>query len=279
MAYSTLLSRFRFFTVLLMSSLLDANPVKAQNTSGIERSPEAIAVIQRAVNASGGVTSVNGIQDVVATGTVSVPINADKTTLTSLTLSEKGLDQLKIDSVFPTGKRSFYYSHDAVSRKDHDGSMVPLRGDDSFKIVSHFFPLTSLAAALQDTSYSVNLTETTTDETSGHTLYHLRVQRHKSATKGPVQRDQSSVALDYYIDASTTLIVRVQHLHLDRGRMPSALGRNPLEIYSFDDYRLDGGLLLPHQIVTSVDKRPISTITIDSYKLNTGLRESDFNAR
>ena len=254
----------------------DAPSLSAQNSSNVERSPEAITLIQRVLDASGGEASVAAIQDLIAIGTLSAPMNAKETAETAVTLSMRGSDQLRIDSTLPKGVRSIFYNRGGLSSKEEDGAVVPLGSEDALRSTSRFFPLEHLVAALHDSSYSVTVPGAGADQESGDNLHRLRVQRIRTETVGSAHRTTSSVALDYYVDATTNRIVRIQILHADRGVTPVDRKRGPFDIYHFSDYRLDNGLLLPHQISVSIDSRLISTIHISTYQFNTGLAEGNF---
>jgi hypothetical protein len=270
---------FRKSFILLSAFFLGIIPAVAQNASSAERSPETIALIQRVLAASGGNASIGAIHDVVATGTISPPMASKETAesaATALTISMRGLDQLRVDSVLPAGKRSLFFNRGALSSKEKDGAIIPRGSEDAVSSTSHFFPWAHLAAALQDTSYSVTDPEPLTDAETGANLYHFRLRRIRTNTAGPAHPTTSSVAIDYYIDATTSYIVRVKHIHSDRGFMPPDNGRGPYDIYDFSDYSLEQGLLLPHQVVVSSDKRLISTINITSYQLNAGLPDNIF---
>jgi hypothetical protein len=280
------LSGGRSFTSLRKSSialtafLLTAISAAAQNSSDIERSPEAIAIIQRVIQASGGNVSIATIHDLVAAGTLSLPTTATEsaeTPETPLTISMRELDQLRIDSTLTTGKRSIFYNHGSWSSREANGGVARLGMVDDVSSTSHFFPLGQLTAALQDSSYSVKLLEPVADQEMGHNLYHLRLQRIRSLPFGSIHRNVPSLEVDYYVDVTTGYIVMVKNLHSDRGALPVDKARGPFEIYKFSDYRLDNGILLPHQISVSIDKRLVSTIHISGYQLNTGLAESNFN--
>lgn len=265
--------------ILLSAFFIGIIPVAAQNASSIERSPEAIALIQRVVAASGGNASIGAIHDLVATGTISPPMTPKETTesaATALTMSMRGLDQLRVDSVLPAGKRSLFFNRGGLSSKEANGAIIPRGSEDVVSSTSHFFPLEHLAAALQDSSYSVTAPEPIIDTETGANLYHFHLYRIRSDAIGSTHRTTSSVTVDYYVDATTNYIVRVKNLHRDRGVMPPDNGRGPYDIYNFSDYGLEQGLFLPHQIVVSLDKRTVFTINITSYQLNTGLAESVF---
>lgn len=264
----------RISSILFTSFLLGAVPATAQNASNVERSPEAITLVQRVLDASGGDASIAAIHDLVATGTVSSPVNLSDTEEGSVTISLRGLDQMRIDSTLPTGTRSVFYNHGGLSSQETDGSVLPIGGEDEVSSISQFYPLVHFAAALHDSSYSLTVPETVTDEESGHNLYHLRLQRIRSVAVGSAHRSVSSVALDYYVDATSNCIVRVQHRYSDRGITPTNKG--PFEIYQFDDYHVDHGIFMPHHITVTLDKRLISTTRISKYQLNTGLAESYF---
>lgn len=262
--------------ILLAGVFFGALTARAQNTSNIERSPETITLIQQVLTTSGGVALIDSIHDVVETGTSSIPMNAKDTVDATATISLRGLDQLRIDATLPAGTRSMFYNHGDLSTKEADGTVVPFGSEDSVSSTSHFFPLGHLAAALQDSSYSLTAPETVVDEETGHNLYHFRLQRIRYETVGPAHLPISSVVLEYYIDATTNYIVRIKNQHSDRGYKPKDLEKGPFEIYDFSDYRLDSGVLLPHQIAASIEKRLISTTQISAYQLNTGLADSFF---
>jgi hypothetical protein len=266
----------RISSILFTGLLLSAIPAMAQNASNIERDPGALTLIQRVVDASGGYASIEAVHDLVATGTLSAPMNAKDTTESPVTISLRGLDQLRIDSVQPKGARSIFLNRGVLTNKEEDGAVVPLGNQDVVSSISHILPLEHLAAALNDNSYSVTATDTVVDEDSGHNLYHFRLQRILSEPARTVRRTISSIALDYYVDVTTTSIVRVRNLHSDRGYTPIDRGKGPYEIYNFSDYQSVNGILLPQIITMSFDRQVVSTIKITHYQLNTGLTESNF---
>jgi len=263
-----------FLLALLVGILLSVSSVTAQDTSNSERSAAAIAVLRRVLDASGGISSIAAIRDAVATGTLSTAMSLKETKESSVTISMRGREQLRMDSEEPTGTRSMFYNHGGVSSKDEHGAIASLGSRDAMSSISHFFPLQHYVAALNDPSYSVIELDPSMDEQSGHTLYHLRLQRTETENVESLHRARTSIALDYYIDATSDCIVRVQNRHSDRGMTPT--NRDPFEIYQFSDYRAEHGILLPHQITVWLEKRLISTINITGYQLNTGLNESHF---
>jgi hypothetical protein len=260
------------FTIVLLGWI----PATAQEASNIQRSPQAIALIQRVLGASGGEASIGAVHDLLAAGTVSNPATGQSTAESAVTISLRGLDHLRTDFTLPSGTRSAFYNRGRLSSKETDGAVVPLGSEDSVVSTSHFFPLGNLGAALQDSSYSLTTPDSVTDEESGHALYHFRLQHVGHKAVGAERGTISSPALDYYIDATTDCILKVQNLHQDRGHMPIDTGKGPYEIYRFSDYRLDNGILLPHQLSVSLGRQLISTVNIVGYKLNTGLAESNF---
>lgn len=272
-------ARYRTSTVLVISILLSSTLATGQDTSNVQRSPEGITLIQSVVDASGGYASFTSIHDLVATGTTSAPMNSANTMEFPVTVSLRGLDQLRVDSKLPTGAQSFLYNRGGVSKKEANGTIASLRNEDVVIDVSHFFPLQHLAAALQDSTYSVTQPETVKDPVTEMSMYHFRLRRIPSQSLASQRSLVSPETLDYYVDPTTNEVTRVKSIHNDRGFTPQGNGRQSYEVFDFSNYSLEGRVLLPHKIIVSIDKRLISTITISSYKLNTGLTESEFSTR
>lgn len=262
------------FLLLLIGGTLARATATAQVSSTFERSPQGISLIQHVVDASGGVSSIIAVRDLTATGTITPSTTSKNASEESVTISIRGLNQLRFDSQGATGARSNYYNRGRLSRKEADGSVVPVGFQDELYSIGHFFPLGHLCAALSDSSYSVSQPETVTENRGGRQLYHIRVRQAYSGTVKSVNRLILSNILDYYIDPNTYALVSVQNHHRDRGVTVSLNG--PLDIYQFGAYSEDHGLLLPHQITISLDSRLISTIRISSYQLNVGLAENYF---
>ncbi len=269
----------RPFSFVLVVVLLSTFPAMAQSTPNIERDPEAIALIQHVLQVSGGNAPIQAVRDLIATGTASALMNpneSSESTVTPLTISIREHDQLRLDSTLSAGKKTFFFNRGGLSSAEANGAVTPLGSEDPVSSLSHFFPIANLELALQDSSYSVTTPEPMTDAQTGANLYHFRLRRMPSELIGSVQRTTSSITVDYYVDAATNVIVRVKNLHGDRGAIPRDNANGPYDVYDFSGYALESGLLLPHQIVVSSDRRLISTINISRYQLNTGLVDSDF---
>jgi hypothetical protein len=132
---------FRKSLMLFVTLPLGSISSAAQDASSIERSPEAIALIQRALAASCGNAPIGAMRDLVATGTISSSMTSKQTAesaATALTISMRGLDQLRVDSVLPAGKRSYFFNRGRLSSKEESGAIIPLGSEDAVSSTSHF---------------------------------------------------------------------------------------------------------------------------------------------
>lgn len=265
------------FGVLLFGALMSILPACAQISSANERSPDAVAILQRVLSTSGMSNATNVVHDVVVTATISGSAN-DATQAQRITISVGANEQFRVDLASPAGRRSRFYNQGRSTLRGPDGTVIHITEDNAAADISRLFPLRTIVEVLRDSVSTINLVGTKIDQESGHSICQIRINTRREQAREQQVSALTYLPTDYFIDQNTNQIVRIERLHRDRGAVPTNPTLGPFETYRFDDYRAESGIVLPHEITVSLAGRLLSTLHVTGYQFNQGLSNSVFDA-
>ena len=257
------------FGVLLGILLLNI-PVFAQQTSTAITSspalkdPQAVSVLNQAINAAGGTTAIAAITDYSAIGKIIYNNNANEQG--SVMLRGLGLIAFRLDANLPPGVRSLTISEGQTSQKSEDGAISHLFIQAPMFPGSFVLPCLLLANALESSTFSVSYQGLV--QVDGHSAHEIQVQR--QIPQGISAPGVLTVFFtkELFIDASTSQVVMTREI--------SGRHRVIRQIH-YSDYRSTGGLMLPFGISEEYGNRQTLAISLDQITCNSGLQVSSFD--
>jgi hypothetical protein len=259
----------RLLSLLVAVCLLPANVFPQQLTPTPARSVQAVALLSQAVGTSGGLQTLAGIQDFVASGNITY-FWADDPVIGSVTVRGRGIDQFKLEGTTPKGQHAWVADGGSGSVRNLDGSVVALSYQNAINLGSLTLPALALAAALRDSTTSV--TYLGVADVNGAKLEQIRVQRKAKAPIDPNNMLSKMSTRDYFVDPTTAQVVLV--------RDSMAAPDNSSELYphevAFSDYRNSNGVLVPYAISEQFGGQRTWTIQLTAIAFNQGLSDADF---
>jgi hypothetical protein len=259
----------RLLALLVAVSLLPANVLPQQLTPTPVRSVQAVSLLSQAVGTSGGLQTLAGIQDFVASGNITY-FWADEPVVGNVTLRARGIGQFKLESTTPQGQLSWVTDGGAGSIRNLDRSVTTLSYQNAINLGSLTLPSLALVAALRDSTTAVS--DLGLADVNGAKLEQIRVQRKANAAIDPNNMLSKMSTRDYFLDPATAQVVFI------RDSMAAPYDSSELYTHevSFSDYRNSDGLLLPYSITEQIGGQRTWTIQLTSIAFNQGLSDADF---
>jgi hypothetical protein len=252
-------------------SLVTARPSGTQQTStgAVQRDPQAITIITKALNAAGGIGTLAAIQDFTASGTVSYnwgesPVQGN------VTVKGRGLAQFRLDATLPEGAHSWVMNNGTALEKHHDGTVTPLPFTLTLRPANSTFPFFRLLAVLQDTSWSISSVGTV--EYDGQQAYSIGLQRTYTDGTDPTGFKSTATKSDFIIDPNTFLVLSIQDKAYRKDGGP---GDAPHEM-QFSAYKSFNGILVPSSVTELIGGQQTATIQLNQITFNSGLTDTDF---
>lgn len=232
--------------------------------TGPTRDPQATLILQKAVEAMGGVVP----SDSTATGDVSI-VEGSKKQDGTIEILTRGTDQTAEEMTLPDGQRETIYSDgDAKEVNGTQATVVPLELSVTDQCAD--FPLPLLTSILNnpDEAYQYVGQETL----GGQAVLHVRVWD-TFASNSNLQQLAPFTTRDIWFDATSLIPVKIKYLRRPAGGQAPAFR---ISLY-YVGYANWAGVLYPTQIKKTFDGTPWQTITIQNVTFNTGLPASDFS--
>ncbi len=251
---------------LLLASLLlisvHGSPQETQTTQfqpPVTKDPQAIAIVNQALNAAGGTSAIRAITDYTASGTVSYHVPNELSG--PVTIRESGLTQLRMDAQLPGGSRS-QAMNDGEIRISEGGVTSTTLEPPPFYPGRIVLPHLYLAAA--SIGYQFGLSYGGTVELDGSSVHDIKVQR--VVPNPEMVRYNEGLTMHFFIDASTFQVVMMQ----------DANPRHEVRQIRYSDYRPVNGALVPFALSEQIEAHPTWTIQLTQINFNAGLQDSDF---
>ncbi len=252
-----------FFAALLVT--LPNSPASPQTASTVLRDSQALAVMQQAV-AVGGSTSLGSIQDFTATGSITY-FWAGSQVQGTATVRALATTSFRVDANLPQGTRSWVASYGSGTVRNTDGSLVPIPSNNTQNLGALTFPLLKVAAALNNTSLSIQYLSLTSF--SGHQVHVIHVQQGLSSSTDIISHLS---ATDFLIDATTYQILLVR----DAIHPSDRATQDILHEIEFSDFRPTSGCVVPFSVTERVGGQQTWMLQLSAISFNTGLSDADF---
>jgi hypothetical protein len=272
---------------LLFPLLVLGGSVSAQQAGGPQRvtapqpihDPQAVNVVGQALNVAGGASAISSIKDYTASGNVTYHwgqgVNG------TVTLTGRGLYQLRMDANLPAGIRSQTISDGRTGIKKEDGTLSwfpkeavvpgqrpkPTPSSDALPYHAPMFPgglalpYQELAAVLNNPQFKISHKGIV--QVDGRSVYDIQVQRVVPKLAGPVSEFRIK---DFFIDVSTSQVVMTRDL----------VPKHTVHEIRYSDYRPANGVLFPFSISEEIAGQKTWEIQLNNATFNTGLQDSAF---
>jgi hypothetical protein len=237
------------------------------------KDPQAVNVLNQALNVAGGTAAILAVTDYTATGNIDYNWNPEaQGTVTILGL---GLTNMRVDANLPSGVNSQIVSGGQSTRKAEDGRVsqypppYPVPSSDAYPYQppmfpgGFLFPHAQLLAALNGVPYSISYKGVV--QLNGGSVHDVRVQR---VMPGQNQADSMSMyhTIDFFIDINTLQLLMTQ----------DNVPKNIVHQIQYSDYRQTGSVQVPFSITETMNGQKTRTIQLGQISFNSGLQVSAF---
>jgi hypothetical protein len=231
------------------------------------------------LNFAGGSTAIGGIANYIASGNVTYHFGDGVTA--PVTLTGRGLYQLRMDEDLPKGKRSESISEGRTTIRAEDGSLSrfpkvapipgqaskPIPSSDVFPYRAPMFPgglalpHQQLAVAMNNPRF--NITYKGLVQVDGQAVHDIQVQFLVPPLTGP--RSQFHIK-HFFIDVSTYQILMTRDL----------VSKGTIHEIRYSDYKATNGVLIPYSISEEMGGQKTWDIQLNAASFNTALQDSVF---
>ncbi|HVB32766.1 MAG TPA: hypothetical protein VNJ52_00120 [Patescibacteria group bacterium] len=241
----------------------------AQTTSTATQDPQAVAILGKYLQVSGGTGALESIQDYTESGDVAFNW-AGKQVQGTVTIKGKGLADFRMDSTLPNGTQSWVINHLSGVLVTIDGKPHDLAPYNLINVGDLTIPAIRIAAAANDPSTGISyLGEHTVN---GHETYEVQLTPAANPAFAPIQGLAGAGAIDLFVDATNfELIEETETLH-GRRNVPQTYEQE----IDFADYQPEDGVLVPLSVSEIFAGQPTWKVTVSSVAFNVGLSDSDF---
>jgi len=239
-------------------------PALAQQTTTVNRDPQALVILAKALAVATTQNSVSLPQDSVAQGTITF-VNG---TTATLRIEHKGSRNLRQDIVFSDHQVSYVTKGgQGYSVREGKKTSLPL-WVTQFHYPEHIPAISQMADFLLP---NMNLTYLGQVKVSGLPAYHIMfmlVPTDDTPSNVVAQISEFHV----FVDVQTSLVTKTQSYIFS----PEAIeNRSSAEMY-YSDYRSVNGLLVPFQSSRYIAGEKYCDITFSTVNINVGLTDTDF---
>lgn len=233
--------------------------------------PQAVSVLNQALNAAGGATAHRAVTDYTGTGNITYHNNPDA----QGTVTIKGLNAIaiRIDATLPTGVRSWAI-HEGVATTKHENGTLSVAANspnvpssDAFPYQTPLFPSSivfpyhQLTVVLANPSFSISYKGIV--QVDGHSTHDIEVQRVLAGGTDPMSKYH---AREFFIDSTTFQIVMTQDL----------VPKNVVHQIHYSHYSTVSGVLVPLTLAEDLGGQQTWTIQLSQITFNSGLQDSAF---
>lgn len=225
--------------------------------------PQAVAVMQRSLQAMGGIPP----SDSSASGTVQL-VGGSQSLSGTIQILTKGVAQTLELVTTDLGEQSTVFSNGSASETTN-GTITTLSLEIAVTSQSCYFPLPLFTQLANDVDTRIAFVGAET--LNGSQTYHLRMW--DSFASQPDYQDLASLTTrDIWIDTTSALPLKISFV---RKPAHGAVAGTAVEVL-LTNYQTFGGLLYPTSIRTSRSGVPWANISIQSVSFNNGLTDSNF---
>jgi hypothetical protein len=257
---------------LLLALLISTSrPALAQSTTTATptptRDPQALQIVAQAVNTA-GITVAFQFQDLTGSGAITYHW-AGKDVAGTVLLRCKGTNEARLDATLPNGTRSWIINdgQGTIMQLDGTTTVIPLSITANLGLIAA--PDLVLSALLTDPTTGVSLIGE--QRFNGKTAFQIRVNENFT-NWDPASQNAPWAIKDYFIDASTYLVIATQTTGFDAD-WPTHKFSYEID---YDGYQQVSGILMPFSVTERVGGQATWTATLSSINFNTGLTDSVF---
>jgi len=181
-------------------------PSAAQQTSAttIQRDQQALTVLTQVLTAAGGQSSVDALQDITGSGTITY-YWAGEEVQGRVNVKGRGVGQFRLDATLSTGVRSWTVNNGTGFEKEPDGTTNKIPYHNTVNFGNLIFPLYFLSTVAQDASTSISYVGMETK--SGNQVHHIRTQKIYTSDMDPSGILSKLTRRDFFIDSTTFQVV------------------------------------------------------------------------
>jgi hypothetical protein len=261
------------FSLLSLSALGQQSQPAPVTTPPIQ-DPQAVFVLNQALNIAGGVAGFNAVTDYTSFGDFTYHGTQDLNG--PATIKALGMNEFRMDATLPTGTKSWIVFEGVTTTKTEDGTTLQLPFTESAtprKMIipapyrAAMFPgglanpFGQLADLMNNPLYS--FTYKGVVEIDGTKVHDIQVQR---TVPGQIDIYSEYHTRDFFLDVLSLRVLMVQDM------VPKGI----VQQMRYSDYRISGGLLMPFSISESLAGREAWTIQLNALTLNSGLQDRAF---
>lgn len=250
------------FLLLFSHPSLTAEPV----STTAPKDPTANSIAQRALNALGA-AQIQANEGVIASGTLS--LGGNKPATFPIVMKSRGTEQLRSELTTPKGTRITIINDGAGKIVQPDGTVRWLDTENTVSQRVTQIPALSLLAEYQLPTVSTQYMGTANVNGSTADVIALGVY---SATKATSAQSESQLTQKlFYIDHSSSLILRMQEIHYSENGSDS----DGVEI-RYSDYRSVQGVMVPFDQQTYANGKLVFDFSVSNVSFGVTLPDSDF---
>ncbi len=239
---------------------------RGQESGQATRDPQAVAILAQALTVGGA--SAQSAQDFTATGTITY-YWAGEEVKGPVTVRSRGGQQFRLDASLPEGTRSWAVTKEGGSVKEMDGRKSSIPSFTARNSSALLRPASRVAAAVNDSSFSISLLES--EQVSGRSAFKVRLRPVISAKDDPGGHLAHLRTFDVLVDASTFLILKLD----DVLQAESIQETYPREL-TLADYQLVEGALVPMSVTERFGGQHTWSLRLDAVAAASTLTDKDF---
>jgi len=261
---NSLLFRFSVIASILAGCLLLIPHVNAQSIG--TKDPQAVALINSCLNASGGSQGLSSIQDFVASGTAT--FNWDSSTQAGATLKSRvSTNQFRFDASLPDGVRSWAVTKGAGALVDIDQTRTKFTYQTAVAQRSLSWPVLDFIVALSDPAATISYVGPVSNAQGQ--AYQIHIQETYPSASDPTGLLSKGSSRDYFIDPNNFLLTEIRNTQ-------SVGGQNYVQSLRFFSYTNVNGLLVPFTVTETIGGQRTWTLQLSNISFNVGLTDTDF---
>lgn len=251
-------------TLLLVCPQLNSR----QTSISVQRDPQAVTILTRALSTAGGSSAVGAVIDFTASGNVTY--YWDTAVQGTVTVKGRGLHEFRVDSTLPDGPHSSITNPSASFQKNPDGTVAPLPSQNLVKPAVVTFPLAQVLTVLQDSSVSLVYNGIVSHD--GQQVDDVVAQKNFASGGDPGGALESISKRHFFIDPNALTVQSIADTAYRRDGGPDTY---PHEM-QFSNYQAVSGVLMPFSINEVVAGQQTMSIQLTQITFNTGLTDSSF---
>lgn len=240
-----------------------------------DSSPQAIAVLQQALSASGNADSATRVRSFVATGTATFflpgPVFPQVQQVQGgATIRAQGSDQFRLDANLPGGIRSIARNRHAGTRKEEDGRYSDIPVHNTVSRGGSSFPYLPIAAALSDSTMTISYVGLVASGTQR--AHQVRIVKNFPAHQDPTGLMSRLSQTDYFVDSQTNLVIKTADAVHPRQTATWDYPRETL----FESYRTFNGVAVPTLVREKIAGQTTWEFRLAGISFNPTLNDSEF---